>query len=333
MTGSHADSQPSGGRFDGIYGVLAGLEAIQAIQESGVAIGRPLEVVVWSNEEGSRFAPGAMGSMVFTGLRQLDELLDARDADGLLLGDELRRSLLATPEAESRPLPYPAAAYVEAHIEQGPVLEEASTTIGAVTGIQGCRWLEVEVTGEARHAGSTPLSIRRDAMQSAHRIVEALNRHFTDESDTTRFTVGRFELSPNSPNTVAQRAVFTIDFRHPNADVLTRKGDAVAAVAAEVAGPCEVSVQEIFEHRPVEFPEEIVGSVEGVAKELGLSCMKLPSGAFHDAMFMADHCPTGMLFVPSKQGISHHPDEDTRPEDLAAGARVLAEVLVRLANR
>lgn len=332
LTGSHADSQPSGGRFDGIYGVLAGLEAIQAIQESGVSIKRPLEVVAWSNEEGSRFAPGAMGSMVFTGLRKLEEFLDNPDAEGVLLRDELQCTLAATPEAQARNVQFPVATYIEAHIEQGPVLEKAKKTIGAVSGIQGCRWFEVEVTGETRHAGSTPLSVRRDAMVAAHRIIAELIQHFADPTDITRFTIGRFELSPNSPNTVADRAIFTIDFRHPDAAVLASKGDAIASLVAEEAGPCVASVKETFHHQPVSFPTEIVNAVQSSAEILGLSCKILPSGAFHDAMFMADHCPTGMVFVPSKKGISHHPDEETSAEDLAAGAQVLAEVLVQLAN-
>lgn len=332
LTGSHADSQPTGGRFDGIYGVLAGFEAIEAIQQAGVSLQRPLEVVAWSNEEGSRFAPGAMGSMVFTGLRHLEEFLEARDQDGIRLSDALVSSLAVTADAEARDVRYPIAAYVEAHVEQGPVLEQTGKSIGVVTDIQGCRWFEVEVLGETRHAGSTPLSVRRDAMQSAHRIVSALNAHFADPTDTTRFTVGRFELRPNSPNTVADRACFTIDFRHPDQEVLAQKGDEVVALAESVAAPCEVHVRESFSNPPVHFPAAVVDAVDQAADALDIPRLKLPSGAFHDAMFLADHCPTGMIFVPSRGGISHHPDEYTEPSQLAQGARVLCDTLVNLAN-
>ncbi len=332
VTGSHADSQPTGGRFDGIYGVLAGFEAINAIKQSGVTIKRPLEIVAWSNEEGSRFAPGAMGSMVFTGYRTLNDLEKIKDSQGIVLSDALKSSLAATPNAESRALKYPIAAYIEAHVEQGPVLEGASLDIGVVTDIQGCRWFEVEVLGDARHAGSTPLTVRRDALQGAHRIIEKLNQHFLDETDTTRFTVGRFELTPNSPNTVAERAVFTIDFRHPDNKVLQNKGDQILTIAKAVAQPCEVKVLETFTSAPVHFPHKMVEAIELSALKLELANIKMPSGAFHDAMFLAAHCPTGMIFVPSKGGVSHHPDEFTSAEELASGARVLSEALVSLAN-
>lgn len=333
LAGSHADSQPAGGRFDGIYGVLAAFEAIAAIQQSGVSLKRPLEAVAWSNEEGSRFAPGAMGSMVFTGARQVEEFLDTVDAQGIRMADALQLSLAATPQAEPRSVKYSIAAYVEAHVEQGPVLEQAGKDIGVVTDIQGCRWFEVEVLGQARHAGSTPLSVRRDAMQGAHRIVTALNRHFADNSDTTRFTIGRFELQPNSPNTVAARAVLTIDFRHPDERVLRQMGDEVVALAESVVAPCAVKVRESFNNPPVHFPQFMIDAIDQSAQALDLSRMKVRSGAFHDAMFLASVCPTGMIFVPSRAGISHHPDEYTEPQQLAAGARVLCETLVTLANK
>ena len=332
VTGSHADSQPSGGRFDGIYGVLAGFEVLAVIKESGMIIDRPIEIVAWSNEEGSRFAPGAMGSMVFTGTRKLDEFLDVTDSDGVKLRDALRQSLAATKGALRRELQYPIAAYVEAHIEQGPVLEAAAREIGVVTDIQGCRWFEVEVRGDARHAGTTPLTVRRDALQAAFRIISVLNRHFDDPSDTTRFTVGRFELQPNSPNTVASKAVFTIDFRHPDEQVLQQMGDPIDALAAEAADPCDVLVKETFSNPPVHFPGSMVEAITSAAAGQGLTHMKLPSGAFHDAMFLAAHCPTGMIFVPSRGGISHHPHEYTEPAQLANGARVLCETVLALAR-
>lgn len=332
VCGSHADSQPTGGRFDGIYGVLAGFEAIEAILQSGVPLDRPIEVVAWSNEEGSRYAPGAMGSMVFTGERELEQYLDDVDQEGIRLGDELERCLAATPQAQRRELRYPMAAYVEAHVEQGPVLEESNSLIGVVTEIQGARWFEVELLGETRHAGSTPLRIRRDALQAAHRVIAALNEHFHDPDDVTRFTIGRFEVVPNSPNTVAEKVLFTIDFRHPDSDVIAAKGDTISAIAQSAALPCNVEVRETFHKPPVKFATEVVKTIQTVATKQGVPNTRISSGAFHDAMFLAGHCPTGMIFVPSRGGISHHPDEYTEPGQLAIGARVLSESLVLLAN-
>lgn len=330
LTGSHMDSQPSGGRFDGIYGVLAGLEAIQAIIESDITVRRPLEVVAWSNEEGSRFAPGAMGSMVFTGFREIDGLIELTDSDGVTLRTALATTIEATPQAEHRDFGFPVHAYIEAHVEQGPVLEKVEKQIGVVTGIQGCRWFEVEVTGEARHAGSTPLGIRKDALQSAIRIIHALNELTEDATDITRFTVGRFDVYPDSPNTVAERVVFTVDLRHPDSTMLLQLGDAIEAVAHDHAVPCQVTVTETFNHAPVQFDNWVTDTVAESAKSLSLPTIRIASGAFHDAMFLANHCPTGMIFVPSARGISHHPDEFTHRDDLAAGARVLTESIVAL---
>ena len=332
LTGSHMDSQPTGGRFDGIYGVLAGLEAIQAIIDSGVAVNRPLEVVAWSNEEGSRFAPGAMGSMLFTGLRQPGEFADLVDGEGVTLSDALAATLEATPQAKHRDFGIPVHAYIETHVEQGPILEQSQKRIGVVTGIQGCRWFEIEIAGEARHAGTTPLGIRKDALQAAIRTVGALNKLTEDASDVTRFTVGRFDVYPDSPNTVAEKVVFTVDLRHPDSAKLQQLGDAIHGIAREHTGPCNAAVTETFSHRPVKFNELVAQSVARSAELLSLPAMQLPSGAFHDAMFMADHCPTGMIFVPSANGISHHPDEFTDRDDLAAGTRVLAESLFALSG-
>jgi N-carbamoyl-L-amino-acid hydrolase len=213
LTGSHLDSQPSGGRFDGAYGVLAGLEALEALEDAGTVTERPIEVVAWTNEEGGRFAPGAMGSMVFTESRALADCLAVTDGAGVRLEDALAATVAAVPVDETRAFNFPIAAYIEAHIEQGPRLEAEGIPIGVVTGIQGSRWFEVEVLGEGAHAGTAPLKTRRDALQGALAAIQALNRVMADDSDTVRFTVGRFEVTPNSPNTVASRVLFTIDLR------------------------------------------------------------------------------------------------------------------------
>jgi len=333
LTGSHMDSQPSGGRFDGIYGVLAGLEALEAFDEADAVTERPIEVVVWTNEEGGRFSPGAMGSMVFTESRRLEDCLGIADAQGVLFADALAETLAATPGTEKRPFNFPVAAYIETHIEQGPKLESEGLPIGVVTGIQGSRWFEVEVVGESAHAGTTPLRFRRDALQEALAIISALNDLMNDPSDTVRFTVGRMEVIPNSPNSVAERVRFTIDFRHPEGSVLSDLGNKIEPTCRRAVTCCEVEVREVFHRQPCCFDPRILGVIEAAATKLSLPAIRMPSGAFHDALFMNEVCPAGMIFVPCEKGISHNPAEYASPDDLAAGARVLALALLDLANK
>ncbi|HXF65385.1 MAG TPA: M20 family metallo-hydrolase [Burkholderiales bacterium] len=333
MTGSHMDSQPRGGRFDGIYGVLAGLEALEALEEAGVKTRRPVELVAWANEEGSRFPPCTMGSAVHTGARRLEEFLEVRDNDGVALKDALARTLAAIPEAAPRAFGTAAAAYIEAHIEQGPRLELEHKTIGVVTGIQGLRWFEVEVFGETAHAGTTPLALRRDALREAIAIIHALQELARDDTDTVRFTVGRMLVAPNSPNSVASHVLFSVDLRHPDPATIARLGDAVEPAARKAAQRCRVKVTPTLADDPCAFDPRVVDTIERCAAELELSSMRLPSGASHDAMYLARVCPTGMIFVPCEKGVSHNEAENARPGDLAAGARVLTAALVELANR
>jgi N-carbamoyl-L-amino-acid hydrolase len=332
MTGSHMDSQPTGGRFDGIYGVLAGFEALEALEDAGIATRRPIEVVAWTNEEGSRFPVGAMGSAVFAGRLPLEQALAVADPAGTTVGAALAETLAAAP-APRRPLGGKIAAYVEAHIEQGPRLEAESKTIGVVTAIQGSRRYAVEILGEEAHAGTTPLRVRKDALSSAVAIVAALEKLMHDPSDTVRFTVGRFEVYPGSPNTVPGRVYFTIDFRHPDLAVLDERGSRIAEVAAAHARGCTVTVTPLTDVPPMVFAPPIVGLVRDAAARLGLPHMDMPSGAGHDAMHIALLCPAGMIFVPCARGVSHNEAESATPADLAAGARVLAEALATLAAK
>ena len=333
LTGSHLDSQPTGGKFDGAYGVLAGFEVLEALEDLKLPTRRSVEAVAWTNEEGSRFQPGAMGSAAFVGRMQLAALLDTVDRAGVRLGDALEATLAATPAVARRSLGFPVASYVEAHIEQGPRLEAERKVIGAVTGIQGSRWFAVEVKGEEAHAGTTPLKIRKDALKAAVAMVSALETLMQDDSDTVRFTVGRFEVAPNSPNTVPGRVFFTVDFRHPDPAVLVRLGGRIEATCRDHARGCAVTVTPTFDAPPTHFAPEIVGAVSAAAARLGLSCMDIFSGAFHDAKFVAEVAPTGMIFVPCERGVSHNPAENAKSSDLAAGARVLAEVIAELAGR
>ena len=332
LTGSHLDTQPMGGRFDGAYGVMAGLEALQAMNDAGVATRRPIDLVAWTNEEGGRFQPGCMGSAVFTGAMALETALAAVDRDGIAVREALAAVLAGEPEMAIRPAGLPVHACIEAHIEQGPVLEEAGLPLGIVTGIQGSRWFAVEVLGEAAHAGTTPRARRRDAFMAAHAMVAELRLALEDDEDVTRFTIGRFEVEPGSPNTVPARVFFTIDLRHPDAARLAELGDRVAPIGRRRAYGCDVRVTETSTSAPVTFAAPVLDTLRGAAARLGVPFRDLPSGAGHDAGYLAALAPTGMLFVPCARGVSHHPAEAAAPADLAAGTRVLAEALVALAE-
>mgnify|MGYP001570259504 FL=1 len=333
MTGSHMDSQPRGGRFDGMFGVLAGFEALEAIDDAGVKTQRAIEVVAWTNEEGGRFPPCTMGSAVYTGQHPLADFLDVKDNEGIALRDALAATLAATPQATRREFNSPAAAYVEAHIEQGPLLENANKTIGVVTGIQGLRWFNIEVFGKTDHAGTTPLALRQDALRDAVAIINALHELTRDAADTVRFTVGRMLVTPNSTNSVASHVLFSVDLRHPDPATIDRLGKAVEPLAIKTAQQCRVKVTPTLHDNPCVFDAQIVGAVENAASELGLPNMRLASGASHDANYMARICPSGMIFVPCEKGVSHNEAENAKPEDLAAGAKVLAATLLELANR
>ena len=333
MTGSHMDSQPRGGRFDGIYGVLAALEALEAMDEAGVNTRRPIELVAWTNEEGGRFQPCTMGSAVYTGARKLEDFLDVRDNEGLALRDALWQTLAATPGLPRRAVKAPATAYVEAHIEQGPLLENAGKTIGIVTGIQGLRWFNIEVFGKTDHAGTTPLALRQDALRSAIQIIHALHELTRDATDTVRFTVGRMLVTPNSPNSVASHVLFSVDIRHPDPATIDHLGKAVEPAATRAAAPCAIKVTPTLHDDPCVFDPNVVDAIERAAVELKLPSMRLTSGASHDAMYMARVCPTAMIFVPCEKGVSHNEAENAKPADLAAGARALTAALLELANK
>ena len=333
MTGSHMDSQPRGGRFDGIYGVLAGLEALDAIEDAGARTRHPIDLVAWSNEEGGRFPPCTMGSAVYTGARALGDFLEVKDNEGIALKDALAQTLAATPAAEKREPNAPAAAYIEAHIEQGPLLEQEGKTIGVVTGIQGLRWFNVEVSGETAHAGKTPLGLRKDALREAVAVINALHELTRDASDTLRFTIGRMLVTPNSPNSVPSHVMFSVDVRHPDPATIARLGEAIEPTVRKAAKHCGIKVTPTLHDDPCAFDPAVVDCVERAAQALKLAHRRMPSGASHDAMYMARVCPTGMIFVPCEKGISHNEAENARPEDLTAGARVLTAALLELASR
>jgi N-carbamoyl-L-amino-acid hydrolase len=332
LTGSHLDSQPSGGKFDGVFGVLAGLEAAQSIRAAGITLRRPLEIVAWMNEEGSRFVPGMMGSAAFTGAAPLDTFLPVRDASGISVREGLAALHDAFPDLPSRPLRRPVAAYVEAHIEQGPILEREGYSIGVVTGIQGKRTFRVTVRGEEAHAGTSAPRERKDALLAAVRMIAALDAAMRDGDDVVKFTVGRLDVMPNAPSVVAGTAVFSIDLRHVDSAILAALGDRITGICAAQAGRCSVDVAELTRASSLTFPESMTRLVRESAASLGVPAMDIYSAAGHDARFLHAVCPTGMIFVPCKEGISHNARESATPEDLAAGTRVLVDVLMKLAS-
>jgi N-carbamoyl-L-amino-acid hydrolase len=332
LTGSHMDTQPQGGRFDGIYGVLAGLEAIEALAASGVRPKRSVEVVAWTNEEGGRFAPGCTGSMSFTGFKPMSAFDDLVDAAGVRYADALAEQQAEEADLPRRPLGYVPHAHVEAHIEQGPRLEAEGQDVGVVTGIQGSRWFTVTVEGRTDHAGTTPLLLRKDAVQDALRAIAALNALMHDPTDVLRFTVGSITVEPGTSNSVARRVVFTIDFRHPDEGVLRARGDAIPGVVQAALKSCTARVHERFTAWPADFGATVPEAVARAAAAQGLKAIRLPSGAFHDAQFLVPVCPTGMIFIPCRNGVSHHPSEYAEPKACAHGARVLTQAILELAG-
>ncbi len=334
LSGSHMDSQPTGGRFDGMYGVLAAFEALEALEDAGVRTRRPVMAVAWTNEEGSRFQPGAMGSAVFAGRNKLEDMLAVKDWDGMALSDALADTMKAAPAPMREGKPgFPLDFYVEVHIEQGPRLENERKIIGVVTGIQGSRRYIVHTEGEEAHAGTTPRANRKDAFAAATRIAAAMYEATADADDTLRFTIGRVDVHPGSPNTVPGKASFTIDMRHPQDVVLEAHEKKLLDIVAARAAPCIARIDRVTAVAPTDFDRRVIDLVRAKADTLKLSNMDMPSGAGHDAMHIAKLCPAGMIFVPCERGVSHNESENATPADLAAGARVLVEVLVELANR
>ena len=328
MTGSHIDTQPTGGTLDGCYGVMAGLECLHALHDANVRTRRPIEVVVWTNEEGSRFSPGAMGSSAYVEPARLAAYRNNLDKDGVSVGQALDAHALRFSAIPLRDK-IQTHAFVELHIEQGPVLEQANIPLGVVSGIQGVRWYQVRCTGASAHAGTTPHPMRNDAMLLAMDAVKQIDALAdTLAGDDKRLTFGRWNVHPNAINTIAGEVTFSIDFRHADPTVL-------AAFDAQLSDCLPASAEHtcLFSHAPTAFDPNVIDVLEQACNATGLPWQTLRSGAFHDAMYLADHCPTAMLFVPSRDGISHNPLEFTEPTQLLAGAQALAWSLVALAEQ
>ena len=331
MMGSHIDTVATGGKYDGNLGVLAALEVIETAIERGVELERPLAAAFFTNEEGSRFPPDMMGSLCYTGGLTVEEAMSTTDADGASVGDELDRIGYRGPVPCPGPAPY---AFVELHIEQGPVLERDGMRIGAVTGVQGISWTEVNITGQSNHAGTTPMSMRRDAGLAAGELVVAVRRIASEMGGTQVATVGALRLHPDLVNVVAARARLVIDMRNTDDDDLQSAERRLLAEVRRIAESedVEIDTKWVARFEPVVFDPRVVGLVESNAAALGLSVRRMPSGAGHDAQILAGVCPAGMVFVPSVKGISHNPAEHTEPDDLVAGANVLLNTVVALAT-
>jgi N-carbamoyl-L-amino-acid hydrolase len=330
MTGSHLDSQPTGGKFDGAYGVLAGLEVLRTLNDHAIETEAPVEVVVWTNEEGSRFAPAMMGSGTYAGVFPLEETLARKDQEGTSFGQALD-SIAYRGEGLADELP---AAYFEAHIEQGPILEAEQKTIGVVTGAQGQRWYEVTFTGQEAHAGPTPMGRRRDALLGAAKAVQLVNGIGLGFQPNACATVGMVQVHPNSRNVIPGRVWITVDLRHPEDARLTEMDKELRAGLAKIAGDAglELAIEQIWHSPATPFAKPLVDAVRRGAERGGFAHRDIVSGAGHDAVYLARVAPTAMIFVPCEGGISHNEIENATPQDLGAGCTVLLHAILEQAG-
>ncbi len=329
MIGSHIDTVVNAGIYDGAYGVLAGLEVVQSLRDAGVSPTRPVVVAAFTNEEGVRYTPDMMGSLVHAGGLPVDEALAATDANGTTLRDALARIGYAgsLPVGSIRP-----RAYLELHIEQGPILEHAGDQIGAVENLQGISWQRITIEGEANHAGTTPMSMRRDAGVAAARVITFLREYADASHGFTVATVGKLRVEPDAINIIPARAILTADLRdRDNTRLLAAEAALADFLATLAAGSgLRITTERLVRLDPVTFDAQLVGLIEDAANQLGLRVRRMTSGAGHDAQMMARICPAAMIFVPSEAGVSHSPREHTADADLVAGARVLLHVVGRL---
>ena len=331
MTGSHIDTQPTGGKFDGNYGVLAGIEVLRTLNDAGVRTRAPLEVAVWTNEEGSRFVPVMMGSGVFASAFTLEHALQQKDAAGTSVAEALQRIGYAGPAG---PVAHPVGAYFEAHIEQGPVLEKHEKVIGVVQAALGQRWYDVKIQGMEAHAGPTPMELRQDALLAASDLIAAVNRLATERMPYGRGTVGQLEVYPNSRNVIPGSVTMTVDLRAPDDAMLSDMDAALHRIctAIEEGRHVRIQLQQVVYFPPQPFSPTLVHAVRRHAHDLGYSAMDVVSGAGHDAVYVARLAPAAMIFVPCADGISHNEIEDAEPAHLEAGCNVLLHAMLETAG-
>ncbi len=331
VTGSHLDTQPHGGKFDGVYGVLAGLEVIRTLNDREIETDAPIEVSVWTNEEGSRFAPSMIASGVFAGAYDQDYAHALEDTDGKTLGGELKRiGYLGDEPCGGRPF----KAFFEAHIEQGPILEDQGRTIGIVQGAQGLRWYDVTVSGRDSHAGTTPMPVRRDAMAGAAEMMTAITNVALANPPHAVATIGEVRVEPNSRNTIAGEVFFAIDLRCPDGDLLDSMGGKITTLCEKIASArgLEVEVKQVAHQAPIAFDDTCIAAVRDATALMDLPHREMISGAGHDACYISKVAPTGMIFVPCEDGLSHNEAENATPADLAAGCDVLLHAMLDVAG-
>lgn len=331
LTGSYLDSQPGGGKYAGAYGMVAALEALAAIAASGRPPKRSVAAVCWTNGEGSRFTPGYTGSELFAGLRPMAQAFGSEDAAGNTLGDELAKVLAGQGALAQRPLGFVPGAYLEVHLEQGPALETAGKQIGIVTGVQGVRRFQVQVVGEAAHLGTVQRQHRRDALRSTVRIINTLDQFFS--APDMGFAVSQLRVKPNAPSIVPHEATFSVAVRHRENQVLKRMGDTIRLICESEKGLCGFTMVELASTPAVTFDPAVPAVVTRAATALGLAHTSILSLGGHDAQSLHHICPSGIVFVPCKGGISHNAAEEIAFADAEAGAKVLADGLWDLANR
>jgi beta-ureidopropionase / N-carbamoyl-L-amino-acid hydrolase len=331
LVGSHLDTQPEGGRFDGVYGVLAALELVRALNDANIVTGKPIEIVSWTNEEGARFTPAMLGSAVFTGSTSPVEALAKEDAQHVTLADALTQSGYRGTRAVNGQL---VDSYFEAHIEQGPVLEANGTAIGVVTGGQAIRWLDVTVTGVAAHAGTTPMPYRKDAYFASAGMAAELERIVERYAPRGLVTIGQIGVANGSRNTIAASVTFTVDLRHPDdgeVDAMERDLREAFARVADTRG-VKLCVETYWRSPATSFDADCVSLVAQAANALGYSNERIVSGAGHDAILLARYCPTAMVFIPCVNGLSHNEAEAALPEDVTRGANVLLNAVLARAG-
>ena len=331
VTGSHIDTQPTGGKFDGNYGVLAGIEVVRTLNDHNIQTEAPIEVSFWTNEEGSRFVPVMMGSGVFAKAFTLEHAYAAKDTEGKTVGDELARIGYIGIE---EPGDHPIGAFFETHIEQGPVLEDHGVTIGVVQGVLGIRWFDCTVTGMEAHAGPTPMALRKDALQVATHIMQETVASALRHAPHGRGTVGMVHIHPNSRNVIPGEVKFSIDLRNSTDALVDQMADEVKAFAAKMSQQTglQIKIELVSTYSAIGFHQDCIDAVARATKKLGYSNMPVVSGAGHDAVYMAKLAPSGMIFIPCKDGISHNEIEDAKPEHIEAGCNVLLHAMLERAG-
>ncbi|HQT80959.1 MAG: Zn-dependent hydrolase [Ferrovum sp. 37-45-19] len=341
LCGSHIDTQPIGGKLDGAYGVVAAMMAGEILEQSGITDSQAIEIVIWNNEEGCRFSPGTMGSSALADPRRIKAYLNSRDKNGMTLSEAIQNLRVHESQIPVREVSPVYKAYLELHIEQGPILEHEKKSLGIVTGIQAVRWFKITIKGIASHAGTTPMSLRRDAVEFAHTCYAALRQAAQPLIENgLLFTSGSWQVSPNSINTIADQVIFTLDLRCRDDRLLDTMEDELTVILKKISSENQfsITIESLFKRKVTQFPESVTDCLKeacAITQELTNCSGYYPmvSGAFHDAMYLSDLCPTAMLFVPSINGISHNAIENTHPEDLTLGLKALVSSLYLMSNR